>query len=285
MGDIAVEACRLLPTYHPHYSQEVQKNSVVHPQSCSLPLPKSFLEYLERSGIPPSIYSIAQTLPRYIRIKPGFEDKIPSLEVELGCKLSPLMWLQGFYSLPHDAPIASSEAYRVGKIYGMDAASGAAVSALGVIEGDHVLDLCAAPDQLGNSGTLTGVDIARHRLAACRTMLLKYGLGKSCRLFVADGASFTLLPLHQGVGSIEGESSANNAVDGALKEWSSRKTRKEKKREAKLQREKGKADLLFYGNGSGVVGLTKGQLFENCCMIGRNCSENGYDKVRAFIFV
>ncbi|MCO5576381.1 hypothetical protein L7F22_030191 [Adiantum nelumboides] len=220
------------------------------------------------------------------KIKPGFEDKIPSLEVELGCKLSPLMWLQEFYSLPCDAPIASSEAYRAGKIYGMDAASGAAVSALGVIEGDHVLDLCAAPgaklcmmaDQLGNSGTLTGVDIARHRLAACRTMLLKYGLGKSCRLFVADGASFTLLPLHQGVGSIEGESFSNNAVDGALKEWSSRKTRKEKKCEAKLQREKGKADLLFYGNGSGVVGLTKGQLFENCCMIGRNCSENGYDK-------
>ncbi|KAI5070249.1 hypothetical protein GOP47_0014592 [Adiantum capillus-veneris] len=287
MGEIAVESCRLLPAYHPHYCQEVQKNSTAHPQRSSLPLPKPFLDYLECSGISPSIYSIAQTLPRYIRVKPGFEDKIPSLEIELGCKLSPLSWLQGFYSLPHDAHIASSEAYRAGKIYGIDAASGAAVCALGVLEGDHVLDLCAAPgaklcmvaDQLGNSGTLTGVDIARHRLAACRTMLLKYGLGKYCRLFVADGTSFTLLPSQQGLVSIEVESTSNKVVDGVLKEWTSRRTRKEKKRDARLQREGGKPELLFYGSSSGVVGLTKEQIFENCCMIERNCSENGYDKV------
>lgn len=34
------------------------------------------------------------------------------------------------------------------QIYGMDAASGAAVLALDVSEGDHVLDLCAAPGNL-----------------------------------------------------------------------------------------------------------------------------------------
>lgn len=31
------------------------------------------------------------------------------------------------------------------QMYGIDAASGAAVSALGISPGDHVLDLCAAP--------------------------------------------------------------------------------------------------------------------------------------------
>ena len=31
------------------------------------------------------------------------------------------------------------------QIYGIDAASGAAVSALNISAGDHVLDLCAAP--------------------------------------------------------------------------------------------------------------------------------------------
>jgi 16S rRNA C967 or C1407 C5-methylase (RsmB/RsmF family) len=31
------------------------------------------------------------------------------------------------------------------QIYGIDAASGAAVIALGISAGDHVLDLCAAP--------------------------------------------------------------------------------------------------------------------------------------------
>lgn len=34
------------------------------------------------------------------------------------------------------------------QIYGIDAASGAAVSALDISAGDHVLDLCAAPGKL-----------------------------------------------------------------------------------------------------------------------------------------
>lgn len=34
------------------------------------------------------------------------------------------------------------------QIYGIDAASGAAVSALNISAGDHVLDLCAAPGKL-----------------------------------------------------------------------------------------------------------------------------------------
>lgn len=33
------------------------------------------------------------------------------------------------------------------QIYGIDAASGAAVSALDISQGDHVLDLCAAPGE------------------------------------------------------------------------------------------------------------------------------------------
>lgn len=49
-------------------------------------------------------------------------------------------------------------------------------------------------DLLEKSGSVTGVDIARHRLAACRTMLQKYSLGDCCRLFVADGTKFSLIP-------------------------------------------------------------------------------------------
>lgn len=37
------------------------------------------------------------------------------------------------------------------QIYGIDAASGAAVSALNLSEGDHVLDLCAAPGNMFSS--------------------------------------------------------------------------------------------------------------------------------------
>lgn len=291
MGKVSVEVFRRpsLAQLHLDYIQEEDILDKAPHDSNLLPLPQPFLAFLAKSGIDPSIYSAAQSLPRYVRIKPGFEDEIPSIETELGCKLSPLPWLRGFYSLPQEAQIASSQAYRLGKIYGMDAASGAAVQALGVVQGDHVLDLCAAPgaklcmvaDHLRESGTLTGVDIARHRLAACRTMLLKYGLGKCCRLFVADGTSFTLLPCQQA--TVEQEDVlTNKGLNETFGEWTSRRTRKEKKRDAKRARLKITSDapeLLFYGNGSGVVGLKRNHLFENCCIDGRKGSDIGYDKV------
>ncbi|GJU24646.1 bacterial Fmu (Sun)/eukaryotic nucleolar NOL1/Nop2p [Tanacetum coccineum] len=86
---------------------------------------------------------------------------------------------------------------------GIDATSRSAVLALNISPGDHVLDLCAAPgaklcmilELLGNSGSVTGVDVARHWLAACRNLIQKYSLGDHCRLFVADRASFSLIPI------------------------------------------------------------------------------------------
>ncbi len=66
--------------------------------------------------------------------------------------------------------------------------------------------LCMLADMLGGRGSLTGVDVAKHRLAACRTMLQKYSLGDCCRLFVADGTSFSILPVNSSLGSGEGNS-------------------------------------------------------------------------------
>lgn len=109
-------------------------------------------------------------------MKPGFEDVVQEIESEINCKMEQLNWLPGFYSIPPHVHIARSKAYQQGKVreresnqsssilmskpslipssslwdglfqmYGIDAASGAAVSALGISPGDHVLDLCAAP--------------------------------------------------------------------------------------------------------------------------------------------
>jgi hypothetical protein len=64
--------------------------------------------------------------------------------------------------------------------------------------------LCMLADMLGSTGSLTGVDVAKHRLAACRTMLQKYSLGDRSRLFVADGTSFSILPLNSNLRSMEG---------------------------------------------------------------------------------
>ncbi|PPD76162.1 hypothetical protein GOBAR_DD26909 [Gossypium barbadense] len=228
----------------------------------------------------------------FLRLKPGNEAEIEGIEAEIKCKLEKVNWLPGFYSLRPDILIANSKSYLDGKIYGIDAASGAAVSVLNISPGDHVLDLCAAPgakicmilDLLGDSGSVTGVDVARHRLAACRTMLQKYSLGDRCRLFVADGTTFSLAPLRVDSRSRSCESSFEEK-DERFREWTSRRPWKERKRAAKARETMSlqsvttseNPELIFYGRHSGVVGLSKNKLYET--MSDLEVSSCGYDKV------
>ncbi|KAI3977297.1 hypothetical protein MKX01_030734 [Papaver californicum] len=269
----------------------------------NLPLPEAFLSFLNENGLDSSIYAstTTHTTPRYIRVKPSEgEAHIPELEAEVNCKLDKVDWLPNFYSIPPHIQIASTNSYHQGNIYGMDAASGAAVLALNVVPGDHVLDLCAAPgakfcmlaDLLGSSGSLTGVDIAKHRLAACRTMLQKYSLSDRCRLFVADGTSFSLIPL----GANESGNKCLKSADTVLceetmdiyKEWTSKRSWKERKR---AQKERNgitsqivprahEPELIFYGRQSGVIGLSKREILQ--AAYGSNLSDTGYDKVYCF---
>ncbi|KAL4379447.1 hypothetical protein GQ457_02G013700 [Hibiscus cannabinus] len=255
-------------------------------------LPEAFLSFLEENGIDPSIYTASDSTPRYLRLKPESEGELEEIEAEIKCMLEKVNWLPGFYSLPPDVLIANSKSYLDGKIYGIDAASGAAVSVLKISPGDHVLDLCAAPgaklcmmlDLLGDSGSVTGVDVARHRLAACRTMLQKYSLGDRCRLFVADGTTFSLAPVR--VDSLfRSCESAFGEKDEIFREWTSRRPWKERKRAAKAREAKSlqlvssseNPELIFYGRHSGVVGLSKNELYKT--MSDLEVSSSGYDKV------
>ncbi|CBI17362.3 unnamed protein product, partial [Vitis vinifera] len=237
-------------------------------EASAIGLPEAFLDFLKENGVDPSIYTTADSTPRYIRLKPGSisEAQIQQLEAEFKSKLEKVGWLPNFYSLPPQIHIANSMAYKEGKIYGIDAASGAAVSALNVSEGDHVLDLCAAPgaklcmtlDLIGNSGSVTGVDVARHRLAACRTMIQKYALGDRCRLFVADGTTFSLIPVME-----HSDSKSGGKVD-VFKEWTSKRPWKERKN-AKKARE------------GIVIGLSRTELYKIAC--DSEVLKCGYDKV------
>ncbi|KAM6541520.1 hypothetical protein CsatB_005967 [Cannabis sativa] len=254
------------------------------------PLPDAFVDFLDANGLDPSIYSASDLTPRYIRLKPGCESQLEKIEAEMGCKVEKVFWLPGFYSLPPNVQIANSRAYREGKIYGIDAASGAAVSALNISAGDHVLDLCAAPgaklcmilDLLGDLGSVTGVDVTRHRLAACRTMVQKYELGDHCRLLVADGTTFSLFPTRNYSDSKSCESVLIGGVE-RFKEWRSRRTWKERKKAAR-DRENAhmnpgiqEPELLFYGKHAGVVGLSKDELYKT--VSDSELLSCGYDKV------
>ncbi|CAL1361153.1 unnamed protein product [Linum trigynum] len=264
-------------------------------ETSGLPLPGPFLDFLEANGLNPAIYTASNSIPRYIRLKPGSESLTEEIEAEMQCKLERVGWLPGFYSLPPQIQIASSQAYKEGKMYGVDAASGAAVLALDVSVGDHVLDLCAAPgaklcmilDLLGDSGSVTGVDVASHRLAACRTMIQKYGIGDRCRLFVSDGTKFSLIPVKGCWDSTSFQQVNQNwGGDDVFKEWTSRRPWKERKRKAKTRKSSSLKvvaesdhlpELIFYGRNSGVVGLTKSELHQS--PPDSEVSSNGYDKV------
>ncbi|XP_048334897.2 uncharacterized protein LOC107424447 isoform X1 [Ziziphus jujuba] len=265
-------------------------------ETSKLPLPGAFVEFLEANGVDPSIYSDTDSTPRYIRLKPGCEAEIDEVEAEIKCKLERVSWLPGFYSLPPNIHIANSKAYQQGKIYGIDAASGAAVSALNISAGDHVLDLCAAPgaklclmlDLLGDLGSATGVDVSRHRLAACRTMLQKYASGNRSRLFVADGTAFSLIPIRVQPDSKSckynyiGESAFGEKVE-RFKEWTSRRTWKERKKAARARDTVAllpgiqQPELIFYGKHSGIVGLSKDELYQTHS--DGDFLSSGYDKI------
>jgi 16S rRNA C967 or C1407 C5-methylase (RsmB/RsmF family) len=143
------------------------------------------------------------------------EQKTPSQVV-----VEPIDWFSSighrFLRMPVAHRIASTPSYISGKLYGIDISSAAAVVALDVQAGEHVLDLCCAPGaklsmisdvlkyqeaKLENNGeegegpwtgSVTGVDISSSRLAACKTVAKKYELA-NVRLFLDDACTFNCL--------------------------------------------------------------------------------------------
>nr|KAJ0212524.1 hypothetical protein LSAT_V11C400213260 [Lactuca sativa] len=248
----------------------------------NLPLPDAFLEFLNENGIDPSIYTATDSTPRYIRLKPGCEEQLEAIEADIKCKLEKVEWLPNFYSLPPHIQIASSKSYQEGKIYGIDAASGAAVSALNISPGDHVLDLCAAPgaklcmvlELLGNSGSLMElhfIPIRVHSDFKSGKFLPKeaYYIGiETC------AHKFLLFLVNREFGVEKDEF--------LYKEWTSRRPWKERKR-ANKEIKNGflelvqDPELIYYGRCSGVVGMSKIELFKT--VSSHEISQYGYDKV------
>lgn len=257
----------------------------------NLSLPEALLDFLDGNGLDSSIYKLNDSIPRYIRLKPGCESSIEEIEAEIKHEFKEVDWLPNFFSLPPDVQIAKTKAYKDGKIYGIDAASGAAVSALSISPGDHILDLCSAPgaklcmmlDLLGGAGSVTGVDVARHRLAACRTMLLKYGIGDHCRLFVANGTTFSLPPVvrvvHTGDPLVEEPKLVYKKWSPKKRPWKERKQMNKamSRRTSLIDLRTEYPELVFYGPHSGIVGLTKNQLYQ--VVEDDDLMFYGYDKV------
>ena len=189
--------------------------------------PPAFVTFLRSNDIHPDNYAVTD-VPRYVRVSPRAPPTVDQSELErqLCASIEPVSWLRGYYCVPSNIKIAGSEAYRNGHLYGIDVSSGAAVAALDVQPGDHVLDLCCAPgaklcalaDSMGLQGTLTGVDVSEERLAACRTLCSKYRIS-NVRLVLGDGRCFATPPPRRkdrAVGVFAGEDSVKGGGEGSV---------------------------------------------------------------------
>lgn len=170
--------------------------------------PPLIAAYLEANCIDPKIYCLEGRKYFYscVSLNHLREDAVGEAELVACDNLVPR-----FYSVSHSFAFSSSKLYRDGMILPMDIGSGLAVSLLELKPSDHVLDLCCAPGGklvlagllMGRdfntaspqlNGSLTGVDIAGHRLATCRSLLKKFKIPRT-RLFCADGTKFEEMPL------------------------------------------------------------------------------------------
>eukprot|EP00048_Salpingoeca_helianthica_P024258 m.30858 g.30858 ORF g.30858 m.30858 type:complete len:387 (+) comp9274_c0_seq2:1657-2817(+) len=171
-------------------------------------LPPAFVAWLEEQGVDPQIYFV-KLKNRFIRVGRDAEPNttLEVLREQLGPTVQPMDWLPTFYSLDAEVNICGAALYREGRIFGMDASSGAAIEALGIEAGDHVLDLCCAPgaklcmmaERVGEGGSVTGVDVSLARLCTCRrSMVKKYNM-RNVRLFLADARHFAVPPPQTGL--------------------------------------------------------------------------------------
>jgi 16S rRNA C967 or C1407 C5-methylase (RsmB/RsmF family) len=153
--------------------------------------PPAFLQFLTDNGVDPSVYAgPAETLPRFVRVNPRSPISLEDLQAQFTPLpvTVPQLPLPGFWQLPHDAQLANSPCYKSGQVYGMDLASGIAAHALDPQPDEHVLDLCCAPgaklcllSDLQHAraaakgspvtGSVTGVDANKERIAAAQTLM------------------------------------------------------------------------------------------------------------------
>ncbi|KAI9472801.1 S-adenosyl-L-methionine-dependent methyltransferase [Coemansia mojavensis] len=182
-------------------------------------LPPAYLAFLKENHIDPAIYEKQQ--PRFVRIlrfRQRTVSEITSLVEQIAneaqCAASLVPNIKGFVRIDNpDVKLNQLEAYKAGEIMGIDISSGIAAMSLDVEPGNNILDLCCAPgaklllladllelEKADACGTVTGVDVSRHRMATCRSLVKKHsGQNKQyIRLYIQDGREFHVRAPKQG---------------------------------------------------------------------------------------
>ena len=178
-------------------------------------IPPPLLQFCEAEGVDPDTFA-ADTLQGadsvlHLRLRPGVS--VADLAADAGkhATLCPVAGLPSAVVVKgRHPPVSSWDTYKQGRIYPMDAASTAAVAALRLRPGLHVLELCCAPggkliataDALALQGSLVGVDASSRRIATTATLARRHGVvrrgaiqaGWRLRLLCADATTATVSP-------------------------------------------------------------------------------------------
>lgn len=154
-------------------------------------LPPEFLRFVEENGIDLDLY--------YSHAPKAYFTALTDLAKSRLCSspsVAELDWLPFTFAANDQVKVPQSA-----DILPMDAASVLAVRILDPQPHDNVLDLCCAPGMklaligrtIGATGTVTGVDLSRHRLATCRSIVKKYKV-PNVRLLHCDARAFSSRP-------------------------------------------------------------------------------------------
>ena len=143
-------------------------------------------------------------MPRFFRRNPRASNvTLEGLRDSLGPSVKAVSWLpEGYYTVDGGVKLASTTPFQAGHIYGIDGSSVAAVLAMDIRPGQHVLDIACAPGtkicliadlllqgHMPTKGLAVGVDGRLQRLFISRSQVTKYGL-PNVRLIWADGTRF-----------------------------------------------------------------------------------------------
>lgn len=138
--------------------------------------------------------------PLVVRLRED-QERIKAFLADLqrdGIKFKQGKFLKSYINVLSDVNPIDLPGFSDGTFVIQNEASGLVVSLLAPTAGERVLDLCAAPGgkttdiaaRLGDSGTVTAVDISQERLDMLRQNLERLGL-KSVFVVLADGAKFS----------------------------------------------------------------------------------------------
>lgn len=184
--------------FHYWHTSPTRPGQIEMMMICKDEIPKEFVEFLRDNNVELDLYYSYQP-KQHVKVLGGLE-LVPKEYLSIP-------WLSSTFTIPINAAKPQHPDW-----FYMDSASALAVQIMDPQKGEHILDICCAPGMklsllgrmVGVDGSVTGVDISKHRLSTCRSIVKAHKVGR-CRLFCEDGTRFSIGPVQVGCTVVDDE--------------------------------------------------------------------------------